>query len=62
MNATIETIRNDETGMKAIVFASNHKAGGYGISLIDEDAGETVVSIHGFQSVDAAIVKAKSLL
>lgn len=61
-NEYLATIRDAETNMKAIVFASNHKAGGFGVALIDEDAAETVVSFHGFQTIAAAIVKAKAIL
>jgi len=55
----ISRITNNETAMSAIIFLSGHKAGGYGVSLIDDDSGMSAGSYHGFQSMDAAISKAK---
>ncbi len=63
MNAYLATFHNDEDNMTAVVFESNHKAGGYGVALRDDDSGNfTPASFHGFKTLEAAFAKAKEVL
>ena len=57
------TFHNDDDNMTSLVFVSNHKAGGYGVALRDDDSGLVVgTSFHGFQTLELAIVKAQEVL
>jgi hypothetical protein len=62
MTEHIAEVHNAEDNMTAVVFKSNHKAGGYGVALRDDDSGLFVgLSFHGFKTVDAAMVKASEV-
>ncbi len=59
----LAAFHDDNTNMTALVFVSNHKAGGFGVALRDDDSGEFVpASFHGFKTIEAASAKAESLL
>lgn len=59
----LATFHNADDNMTAVVFESNHKAGGFGVALRDDDSGDfTPISFHGFKTLDAAITKAKEVL
>ena len=61
MTAYLHQFTNAADGVTAMVFVSNHKAGGFGVSLRDDDAGEFVgVSHHGL-TLEAAIAKAQAI-
>ena len=63
MSNYLATFHDADDNMTALVFESNHKAGGFGVALRDDDSGSVVgTSFHGFQSLDAAIAKAKELI
>jgi len=63
MTTYLATFHNEEDNMTAVVFESNHKEGGYGVALRDDDSGNFAPSsFHGFKSIEAAIAKAKEIL
>lgn len=59
----LATFHNADDNMTALVYASNHAAGGYAVALRDDDSGNCVgFSVHGFQTLEAAIAKAQEVL
>lgn len=59
----LATFHDAEDNMTALVFESGNKAGGYAVALRDDDSDSVVgTTFHGFQSLDAAIAKAKELI
>lgn len=63
MTAYLATFHNNEDNMTSVVFESNHKAGGYGVAIRDDDSGNFApVSHHGFKTFEAAVSKAKEIL
>ena len=63
MTNYLATFYDADDNMTALVFESNHKAGGFGVALRDDDSGSIIgASFHGFQSLNAAIAKAKELI
>ena len=59
MTQILRTFTNAGIGITAFVFVSEHKAGGFGVSLRDDDAEEMFpLTHHGIESLDAAIAQA----
>lgn len=57
----LATFHDDETNMTSLVYESDR--GGYAVALRDDDSGKMVpCSIHGIQTLEAAIAKAKEAL
>lgn len=63
MTTYLATFHNDDDNMTAVVFESNHKAGGYGVALRDDDSGNfATASFHGIATIEAAKAKAQELV
>lgn len=63
MTTILASFHDSVDNMTAMVFQSSQAAGGFGVSLRDDDSGEMVgVSFHGFQTFEAAITKAQSII
>ena len=63
MTNILHTFTNKEDGVSSFVFVSNLGAGGFGVSLRDDDSGDFVpMSFHGFKTEEAAISKAREVL
>ena len=57
------TFHNDEYNMTSVVFLSQHKTGGFGVGLRDDDSGLMVgMTIHGIKTIALAIETAKHLV
>lgn len=63
MTNILAQFTNEDDAMTAFVVESNHSAGGFAVSIRDDDSGEFLpMSFHGIQSYDAAIAKARSVV